>query len=127
MKKRKLVFAFLILGLFVLVGCSTEEATPTFTLQELASVQWDDEETPTMYIVNPEMGRDQIIIYQNEQVSDVIFGQKETTYDLENATITDDEIVIEYDGKTKTFERLSSSVVQNEDRLQYQYFGPPEE
>ena len=127
MRKIKLVLMFLILGFFVLIGCSTEEVTPSFTLQELASVQLNDEETPTMYVVNPDKMRNQMIVYRNEIINETAFGKTETIYDLENVTVIDDEIVIEYDGKTETFERLSSSVVQNEDRIQYEYFGPPEE
>ena len=46
-------------------------------------------------------------------------------YEADN--FTEDEIIIEYNGQTEIFERLSSSVVQNEDRIQYEYFGPPEE
>ena len=127
MKKTKLVLTFFILGLFVLAGCSTEEATPSFILQELMSVQWDDEETPVTYIVNPDEARDKILIYRNEMISETIFDRREETYDLDAVTVTDDEIVIEYDGKTEKFERLSSSVAQNEERQQYQYSGLSEE
>lgn len=127
MKKIKLVLTFFILGLFALVGCSTEEATPSFILLELMSVQWDDEETPITYIVNPDEARDKIIIYRNEMISETIFDRTEETYNLDAVTVTDDEIVIEYDGKTETFERLSSSVVQNEERQQYEYIGLSEE
>ena len=127
MKKTKLVLTFFILGLFLLAGCSTEEATPSFILKELASVQWDDEETPVTYVVNPDEARDKIFVYRNEMVSETVFDRTEEIYDLDAATVTDDEIVIEYDGKTETFERLSSSVVQNEERQQYEYSGLSEE
>lgn len=127
MKKIKLVLTFFILGLFVLVGCSTEEANPSFILTELASVQWDDEETPITYVVNPDEAIDKIFVYRNEMVSETFFDRTEEIYDLDAATVTDDEIIIEYDGKTETFERLSSSVVQNEERQQYEYSGLSEE
>lgn len=127
MKKKKLVLTFFILGSFLLAGCSNEEATPSFILKELASVQWDDEETPVTYVVNPDEARDKIYVYRNEMVSETVFDRTEEIYDLDAATVTDDEIVIEYDGKTETFERLSSSVVQNEERQQYEYSGLSEE
>ena len=111
MKKIKLVLLFLILGFFVLIGCSTEEETPSFSLRELASVALDNE----------------VRIYRNEVKSENNFSQKETIYDLDAVSVTEDEIIIEYNGQTEIFERLSSSVVQNEDRIQYEYFGPPEE
>ena len=125
MKKIIVRLAVLMVGLFLLTGCSTEEVTPSFILRELAAVQWDDEETPVNYTVNPKEARDQIYIYKNEMISPTVFGQSEESFSLDKATVTDDEITIEYDGKIETFERLSSSVVQNEDRIQYEYFELP--
>ena len=127
MKKIKLVLLFLILGFFVLIGCSTEEVTPSFSLRELASVALDNEEIPVMYIVNTDGTKNEVRIYRNEVKSENNFSQKETIYDLDAVSVTEDEIIIEYNGQTEIFERLSSSVVQNEDRIQYEYFGPPEE
>ena len=125
MKKIIVRLAVLMVGLFLLTGCSTEEVTPSFILRELAAVQCDDEETPVTYTVNPEEARDHIYIYKNEMISPTVFGQSEESFSLDKATVTDDEITIEYDGKIETFERLSSSVVQNEDRIQYEYFELP--
>ena len=125
MKKIIVRLAVLMVGLFLLTGCSTEEVTPSFILREMAAVQWDDEETPVTYTVNPDEARDHIYIYKNEMISPTVFGQSEESFSLDKATVTDDEITIEYDGKIETFERLSSSVVQNEDRIQYEYFELP--
>ena len=125
MKKIIVRLAVLMVGLFLLTGCSTEEVTPSFILRELAAVQWDDEETPVTYTVNPKEARDQIYIYKNEMISPTVFGQSEESFSLDKATVTDDEITIEYDGKIETFERLTPSVVQNEDRIQYEYFELP--
>ena len=127
MKKIKLVLLFLILGVFVLIGCSTEEVTPSFSLRELASVALDNEDIPVMYIVNTDGTKNEVRIYRNEVKSENNFSQKETIYDLDAVSVTEDEIIIEYNGQTEIFERLSSSVVQNEDRIQYEYLGPPEE
>ena len=62
MKKIKLVLLFLILGFFVLIGCSTEEVTPSFSLRELASVALDNEDIPVMYIVNTDGTKNEVKI-----------------------------------------------------------------
>ena len=107
MKKIKLVLLFLILGFFVLIGCSTEEVTPSFSLRELASVALDNEDIPVMYIVNTDGTKNEVRIYRNEVKSENNFSQKETIYDLDAVSVTEDEIIIEYNGQTEIFERLS--------------------
>ncbi len=127
MRRLVKILLFFSLGSLVMAGCSTEEAFESFTLSDIGTVSLDDAETPIRYMVSPSRAEDQVIILRNERANEMEIGINEETYDLEKVTVTDKEIVIEYEGQTETFERLSESVVQNEDRVQYQYRSTSEE
>ena len=48
-------------------------------------------------------------------------GIRKIEYELENANVTDEEIIIQFNGEEHHFERVSESVAENEDGIQYQY------
>lgn len=116
--KRLLFFS---LGLLVMVGCSTEEAFESFSLEYVGILDGEDTETPYLYVVNLETAENRLAIFRNEIVDATTLSTGVEEFELDNVTVTDDEIVIEYDGQVETFERLSESVVRNEDNVQYQY------
>lgn len=124
-KKVSKLFTVFFISLFILVGCATEEVE-SFSLHALLDVHHEDEETPKIYIVNHEEAKDQVILLKNEWVSEFETKTIEERYDLENATVTEDEITIEYDGQVETFKRLSESVAENEDKFQYEYINTSE-
>lgn len=111
------------MGLMILVGCSAEEEFESFSLMEISGIEWEDEETPTNYMVNYPDRQGQVMILRNEMISEAEFSKSEGFYDLDHVSVTDGEIVIEYEGKVDTFKRLSESVVENEDKVRYQYIG----
>ena len=119
MKRIKVLFAILFMSIFILVGCSTEEATPNFHLSAIWGIESDDEETPTMYTVNGT--NNELTLFKNEVISEVEFGFTREEHELENATVTDEEITIEYDGQVVSLERVSESVAETENNVQYQY------
>lgn len=121
MKRLKYVLLLLTVGLLILAGCSDEEEFPMFSLSEVGSLPLEETETPIHYFVNPSRARDQVIIARNEVVSPHNFSMSEEMYDLDHVTITDEEIILEYEGQMVTFTRLSESVVENEDKVRYQY------
>jgi len=125
--RRKFIL-MLLAGIFLLTGCALEDETSedflSFTLVEMGTVSAEDEETPVLYIVDPEEAKDQVVIFRNERVDEMTFTETEEQYDLEDVTVTKDEIILTYDGQEDHFKRLSSSVVENEDKVQYEYHGP---
>lgn len=127
MKKWKVLVGFLMVSVFVLTGCADEnEATASFYLDEISGITSDDDETPYMYMVNPSYDENQVIVFRERVTMDRNAARAEEMYELDSATITDDEIVIEYNGKKETFKRLSESVAENEDKVQYQLISVSE-
>lgn len=122
MRRITKIFLMLTAGLFILVGCAAEEEFASFSLNAFSGMDSTDEETPNTYIVNHPEAKDQIVILRNEKISAVEFGIAEERFDLENVSVTDEEITIEYDGQVDTFSRLSESVVENEEGIWYEYF-----
>lgn len=125
MRRIKTLFTVLVISLFILVGCTTEEVE-SFSLYALLDLHHEDEVTPKIYIVNHEEARNQVVLLKNEWVSEFETKTIEERYDLESATVTDEEITIEYDGQVETFKRLSESVAENEDKFQYEYINTSE-
>lgn len=123
MKRSGKYIVVIFVGLMVLVGCSAEEEFESFSLMEISGIEWEDEETPTNYMVNYPDRQGQVMILRNEMISEAEFSKSEGFYDLDHVSVTDGEIVIEYEGKVDTFKRLSESVVENEDKVRYQYIG----
>lgn len=122
MKRIGLLLMTFLVALLVLVGCSNEEELPSFFLSEIGSLPLEETETPIHYFVNQPRARDQVIIIRNEVVSPHNYSTSEEMYDLDDVTVTDEEIIIEYEGEAATFNRLSESVAENEDKVRYQYF-----
>ena len=52
MKRLGKYIVVIFVGLMVLVGCSAEEEFESFSLMEISGIEWEDEETPTNYMVN---------------------------------------------------------------------------
>ena len=123
MKRLGKYIVVIFVGLMVLVGCSAEEEFESFSLMEISGIEWEDEETPTNYMVNYPDRQGQVMILRNEMISEAEFSKSEGFYDLDHVSVTDKEIIIEYEGKIDTFKRLSESVVENEDKVRYQYIG----
>ena len=123
MKRLGKYIVVIFVGLMVLVGCSAEEEFESFSLMEISGIEWEDEETPTNYMVNYPDRQGQVMILRNEMISEAEFSKSEGFYDLDHVSVTDEEIIIEYEGKIDTFKRLSESVVENEDKVRYQYIG----
>lgn len=123
MKKIKILLMTLALGLLVLVGCTNEAEMPSFLLNELGTISLEDTETPIRYDINQNRAQDQVIISRNEEVSPYNFSRSEEIYDLEDVTVTEEEIIIEYEGQVETFIRLSESVVEAANKVRYQYIG----
>lgn len=121
MRRIAKVFSILIVGLFVLTGCGGEEEFESFSLHVTSDMDPNDEETPASYTVNHPEAKDQVVLIRSEKISPTKFDRSEERFDLENVTVTDEEITIEYDGQTETFSRLSESVAENEDGVWYQY------
>lgn len=121
MKHLKNIFAFILVSLLFLVGCAAEEAFESFTLEYVGLMDGDDTETPYLYLVNPETASNQVAIFRNERVDATTSSSAVEEFELDYVTVTDEEIVLEYEGQVETFERLSESVVRSEDNVQYQY------
>ena len=119
----KKILSFIVL--LFLTGCaleneSSQDEVPNFTLQELGVIPLEDEENPTLYRV----AEGEVTIFRNDVMDVAVIGQSEETYELEDVVITEDEIIVTYEGEEDRFKWLSSSVVENENKIQYQYFGP---
>lgn len=120
------------MGIFILSGCaveneSAEEGFDSFILQSISGeVDLFDTEIPTLYNVAPETDKEKVQIMMNLPEDEVTHGTEQLEYDLEEVTVTGEEIVIQYDGKEEVFERLSGTVAENEDGVQYQYFAKEE-
>lgn len=119
----KLLFTLGIIGLFFLVGCNnlneTNSNTESFTLSRIEPME-SDAENPELYIVAPEEDQDKVILFvpvlgENIGTSDKI------EYELENVTVTDAEIIIQFNEEEHNFARLSESIAENEVGVQYQY------
>lgn len=121
MKRLGKYIVVIFVGLMVLVGCSAEEEFESFSLTYNGVIDAEDTETPRLYIVNHETASNQVIIIRNEQMGLNVPSGNEEAYDLENVEVSDEEIIIEYEGQIETFKRLSESVVENEDKVRYQY------
>lgn len=128
--KMKWLVSIIVLGLFVLGGCtieesedaSEEETFDSFALQAM-SVNWDDEETPTLYIVAPEEAETKVKISRNKLENEEVHGSEESIQELEGTTVNDEKIIIQYDGQEDQFERLSESVAEDENGERYEYIG----
>lgn len=81
----------------------------------------EDEVNPRLYIVAPETDEDKVGIYRNDLGEGFSIGQNEEIHDLESVAITDEEIIIEYNGQKDRFERLSESVAMNENNIRYHF------
>lgn len=122
MKRFQKILSILILSVLFLLGCeNSEEEFASFTLQEIGMLKLEDTETPRTYIVNSAEAENQVITIKNNEMNEQATSGVTETYDLENATVTEDEITIEYNGRVETFKRLSESVAENDDNIQYQY------
>src|SRR5690625_3331787 len=115
----KKILSFILL--LFLTGCaleneSSQDEVPNFTLQELGVIPLEDEENPTLYRV----AEGEVTIFRNDVMDVAVIGQSEETYELENVVITEDEIIVTYESEEDSFEWLSSSVVDNENKIQYQ-------
>lgn len=124
MKNKMKWLSILIVGFFIFTGCAINEESnemnvEVFSLRELMPGLNEDED-PTLYLVAPEEEPDKVGIYTSVMVNGV--GESiEEIYDLEGVTVTDDEIIIQYEGQKDHFERLSESVAENENSIQYHY------
>lgn len=131
----KWFISIIALGLFVLSGCAieesededavTEEAFDSFALQAM-SVNWDDVDTPILYIIAPEEAESQVRISRNKLENEKVQGSEESIHELEDTTVNDEEIIIQYDGQEDRFERLSESVAKDENGERYEYIGSRE-
>lgn len=115
------VLSIFILSTLFLLGCgNNDEEFESFTLQELGMLPLEDTETPTLYIVNADEAENQVTIFKNE-VIDIGYSSVQEVYEIDNILVTEDEITIEYNGQVETFTRLSGTVAENDDKVQYQY------
>jgi len=120
-KKIKLYTSILIIGLFTLVGCSSEAEFESFSLQQIGTIDVADTENPTLYLVSPSEAEGTITIFYNEIVDETTGDSEIVEHDLEETSVTDDEIIIRYGNEEEVFERISSTVSVNENDVQYQY------
>lgn len=122
-KSIKLLLSLGIIGLLFLGGCSnftgTNSGIESFSLTRLESSE-SDAENPDRYIVAPEEKQDKIILFV-PALGEKIGTNEQIEYELESATVTDDEIIIQFNGEKHHFDRLSESVAENEVGIQYQY------
>lgn len=122
MKRFQKILSILILSVLFLMGCgNTEEEFASFTLQEIGLLKLEDTEMPRTYIVNADEAENQVVMIKNNEMNGQATSGVTETYDLENATVTEDEITIEYNGQVEKFTRLSGTVAENDDKVQYQY------
>ena len=122
-KSIKLLLSLGIIGLLFLVGCDnsagTDSSIESFSLTRLQSSE-SDAENPDRYIVAPKEAQDKVILFV-PALGENIGTKEKIEYELENATVTDDEIIIQFNGEKHHFDRLSESVAENEVGIQYQY------
>ncbi len=129
----KVVITLLVASLLLLTGCAIEEGRSgndegfdSFSLNSI-DLKWEDTENPSFYIVAPNEEPDKVIFYKNVLVEEAVQESEEFQYELEEVLVTDEEILIQYEGQEERFERLSQTVAENENGVRYQYFGPVEE
>lgn len=120
-KKVRLFLSILVISLFILVGCSQKEEFDSFSLEQIDQINLEDTENPTMYIVSPDQAIDEVTVIRNQVIDAVTSGSEIVEYELKETSVTDDEIVIKYEGEEDTFGRISSTVAVNENGIQYQY------
>lgn len=115
--KRKIIFTMLV-GLFALIGCGNQEDIPSFSLFEIhrpATVEGDT----TNYTVSGEERKVTVVVSQISLTKSDPIPPAE--YSVERAEVTDDQIILEFNDETLVFERLSSTIAENSEGVQYQY------
>jgi len=120
--KHKIIYiSILFIAMFSLAGCSSEAEFESFSLQQIGTVDVADTENPTLYLVSPSEAKGTITIFYNEIVDETTGDSEIVEHDLEETSVTDDEIIIRYEDGEEVFERRSSTVAVNENDVQYQY------
>ena len=81
-----------------------------------------DSENPNSYAVDHEDSPGQVQISIPGSGEEI--GELNTSkYEIENADVTDKEIVIEFNGEKHEFNRLSESIAETKDGIEYQYIS----
>lgn len=120
---KKKIFLFLLMVLCIISGCSTtnESDFDRFSLEILGLYGSEEEGSPYLYIVNPREAPSQVRLATQEMETHGVVNTVYEIFDLEGTTVTDEKIIIAFNGEELNFTRLSDSVVINENNIRYQY------
>lgn len=122
MKRLISLLVGLMLGSLFLGACSSEEAIGFVFLTRVGFES--DHEIPQHYMVNPPGYEGKIQVhYPYDTYTDT--APYYERYDLEVVTITDEEIILEYDNDALYFERISPTIAVSEDGLWYEFVDDP--
>lgn len=117
--KKKIITSFVLLSIILLTGCSKFSNVDGFHLMRLEDFH-EDFENPSRYSVSLKDNKDKVFVYTPD-IGEKVSEMKEQKYDLEEVKVTDEEIVIIIEGKEHYFTRLSSSIVEDKNNIQYEY------
>lgn len=123
-QKKLKIFLFTIL--LVIMGCSNAQQIQSFSLNEIPS-NARSEEPSLLYLVAPEGDENKVVIFTSTISETRVEATPPVTYDLENAEVNDEEVIIEFNDQIHVFERLSKSIVEDTEGVQYQFYSEDSE
>lgn len=122
MKRLMNLVVILFLSILFLVAYSSEKAIGYFYLTRVGIDS--DHEIPQTYMINTPGYEDKINVHYPYDTYTATDGYFET-YDIESVTITDEEIILEYNNDTLHFERTSPTIAVSKDGLWYEFVDNP--
>lgn len=126
MKRTMKTTSILFLGLLILIGCGNL-AEENFEYSFFTRIG-NDYNTNIIqhYIISPPGYENKLIIsYPSDFEAGIEAVYLE--YEMDAMEITDEEIILKYEGNEIHFKRLSSSVVEDKNSIWYEYVENPEQ